>query len=105
MIDKPRDNVTCPATMHAEKCIDHFMNCPKWINVTGKHPQSDEVVNQWDCADTWVPILLIENSQQQRQTGSAIESFRNEMVRGQEKSEKLLSRSVELIGGQNDNLQ
>lgn len=26
-------------------------------------------------------MLLIENSQQQRQTGAAIESFRNEMVK------------------------
>jgi len=28
--------------------------------------------------------LLVENSQQQRQTGSAVESFRNEMVKNNE---------------------
>ena len=27
-----------------------------------------------------MPILLIENSQQQRQTGAAVESFRNETL-------------------------
>lgn len=29
---------------------------------------------------SWLPILLIENAQQNRQTGAAVESFRNEMV-------------------------
>jgi len=28
----------------------------------------------------WLPVLLIENAQQSRQTGAAVESFRNEMV-------------------------
>ena len=32
-------------------------------------------------AVTWLPMLTIENSQQQRQTGAAVESFRNEVVK------------------------
>ena len=32
------------------------------------------------CAVTWLPMLMIENSQQQRQTGAAVESFRNETL-------------------------
>ena len=28
----------------------------------------------------WIPMLLIENSQMQRQTGAAVESFRNEVA-------------------------
>jgi hypothetical protein len=35
-------------------------------------------------------MLLIENSQQQRQTGAAVESFRNEMVKANEFGQKLL---------------
>lgn len=77
MIQKPADNITCPATMHSERCLDHFMNCPKWINIKGKLPQSEELVDRYDCADTWMPILLIENSQQQRGTQAAVESLRN----------------------------
>lgn len=38
------------------------------------------VFEKFGCADTFVPLILIENSQQQRQTGKAIESFRNEIV-------------------------
>jgi hypothetical protein len=47
--------------------------------VRGTDPQGGEV-NRYDCSDAWIPMLLIENSQQQRQTGAAVESFRNTMV-------------------------
>lgn len=76
-IQVPKDNITCPATGHTQKCKDLFQNCPKWIMVQGKHPQTGESVNAWDCADVWIPILMIENSQQQRQTAAAVESLRN----------------------------
>jgi len=37
-----------------------------------------------------MPVLMIENSQQQRQTGAAVESFRNEMVRANEATGRML---------------
>ena len=37
----------------------------------------------------WLPHLLIENSGQQRQTGAAVESFRNEMVKANETAQKI----------------
>lgn len=58
------------------------MNCPKWIQVIGHNPNTGEDMNEWACADTWLPLLMIENSQMQRQTGAAVESFRNEIVQG-----------------------
>ena len=78
---QPSDKMTCPATGHKKCCIKLYMNCPKWINVQGVNPQSGETVNQWDCADTWMPVLMIENSKQQRGTQAAVESFRNEMAK------------------------
>jgi hypothetical protein len=41
-----------------------------------------------------MPILTIENSQQQRQTGAAVESFRNEMVKANEVSQQVLLRAA-----------
>jgi len=38
----------------------------------------------------WLPVLMIENSQQQRQTGAAVESFRNEMTKANEVSQRVL---------------
>lgn len=49
--------------------------------VRGKHPQTGADVDEWGCAMSWLPVLLIENSQQQRQTGAAVESFRNEVAK------------------------
>ena len=36
----------------------------------------------------WLPVLLIENAQQSRQTG-AVESFRNEMVEANKVSQAI----------------
>lgn len=38
----------------------------------------------------WLPVLMIENSQQQRHTGAAVESFRNEMVKANEVGQRVL---------------
>lgn len=37
-------------------------------------------MDSYDCSMVLQPLLMIENSQQQRQTAAAVESFRNEMV-------------------------
>ena len=53
-----------------------------WITqVRGVDSNTGKEVDEWGCAVTWMPMLLIENSQQQRQTGAAVESFRNESVK------------------------
>ncbi len=46
-------------------------------------------------AVTWLPVLMIENSQQQRQTGAAVESFRNEVVKSAEKSQHLIAADLQ----------
>ncbi len=53
------------------------MNCWKWIQVQGSNPNTGEEMSEFKCSDSWMPILTIENSQQQRQTGAAVESLRN----------------------------
>jgi hypothetical protein len=42
-------------------------------------------------------MLLIENSGQQRQTGAAVESFRNEMVKANEATTMALLASNDII--------
>ena len=66
----------CPLIQ--KKCKEH--KCKFYIQVMCKNPQTGQDVNEWNCAVTWLPMLLIEGSQQTRQTGAAIESFRNEVV-------------------------
>jgi len=56
------------------------LQCSWFTQIRGNHPQTGEAVDEWGCAVTWLPMLMIENSQQQRQTGAAVESFRNETL-------------------------
>ncbi len=66
---------TCPLGHTCETCL--------WqTHLRGHNPQTGQEIDQVGCAVAFLPVLLIENSQQQRSTGAAVESFRNEMVRG-----------------------
>lgn len=66
----------CPLLQ--KECIG--LQCAWITQVRGTDPNTGNEVDHWDCAVKWIPMLLIENSQQQRQTGAAIESLRNETV-------------------------
>jgi hypothetical protein len=60
------------------------LECAWFLKISGTNPNTGEALDEWGCSIAWMPILLIENSQMTRQTGAAIESFRNEMVKGNE---------------------
>ena len=66
----------CP--LIGEDCLG--LKCSWFTQIRGTHPQTGQEIDELGCAVTWVPTLLIENSQQQRQTGAAVESFRNETL-------------------------
>ena len=67
--------------------------CAWFIQVRGQNPQTGQEVDEYACAVAWMPLLMIDNSQQQRQTGAAVESFRNEMVRSNIDTQRLLAQS------------
>lgn len=72
------------------------LECAWFMKIRGHNPNTGEEVDEWGCSVAWLPVLMIENSQQQRSTGAAVESFRNEMVRANELNLKvLLNSSVE----------
>jgi hypothetical protein len=66
------------------------LDCAWFTQVRGHNPNTGAEVDEWACAIAWLPIMLIENSQMQRQTGAAVESFRNEMVRANETNQQIL---------------
>lgn len=70
------------------------LKCVWFTQVRGTNPNTGKEVDEWACAVAWLPVLLIENSQQQRQTGAAIESFRNEMVKANEKTTQVMLNAV-----------
>lgn len=76
----------CP--LLKKDCVQ--MQCAWFTQIRGKNPQTGADVDEWGCAVTWLPVLMIENSQQQRQTGAAVESFRNEMVKANRATAEIL---------------
>lgn len=92
---EPKSN--CP--LHRfEPCKQ--LDCAWFLKLRGQNPNTGEDVDEWGCAVAWLPVLLIENAQMSRQTGAAVESFRNEMVRANESSQQLLLAAArKAIGG------
>lgn len=70
------------------------LDCAWFMKIRGNNPNTGEEVDDYGCVMAWMPLLLIENSQQQRQTGAAVESFRNEMVKTNESTKNILLASV-----------
>jgi hypothetical protein len=70
------------------------LDCAWFLKVRGTNPNTNEDIDEWGCSISWLPILLIENAQMSRQTGAAVESFRNEMVRANEASKQILLESI-----------
>jgi hypothetical protein len=92
----PRTNL-CPL-LRAE-CAG--ASCRFWTHVRGLNPQTGQEIDKFGCAVEFLPMLLIENSAQQRSTGAAVESFRNEMVRGNDATLRALLQApqVKMIEG------
>jgi len=65
-----------------------------FTKLQGTDMNTGKDIDEYACAVTWLPMLLVENSGMQRQTGAAVESFRNEMVKANENSIKVLAKSA-----------
>lgn len=89
--NKREPGTLCP--MLGKKCVQH--ECAWYTMVRGHNPNTGKEVDEYGCAMAWMPVLMIENSQQQRQTGSAVESFRNEMVKANDMSRQLLMAEMQ----------
>ena len=78
----------CPLGAKCQEIKDDILyRCPWYVKVRGQDPQSEEALDESRCAIAWMPVLQIEQSLYERQTGAAVESFRNKVV---DQNDKLL---------------
>ena len=82
MTIKVENGDICP--LMGKTCIG--LQCAWFTKVMGHNPQTGKEVEEWACAVAWLPLLAIENSQNSRMSGAAVESFRNEMVKRMDNS-------------------
>ena len=66
------------------------LECAWFMKIAGTNPNTGKDVEEWGCSMAWMPMLMIENSQQQRGTSAAVESFRNEMAKNNEVGQRVL---------------
>lgn len=93
--------LTCPLGAKCEEAKDGAIHrCAWFIRLAGTNPNTGEQKDEHGCAMAWLPVLMIENSQQQKGTAAAVESFRNEMVVANHASQSVLLSAVQekLIG-------
>lgn len=76
--------------------------CPLYVQLRGTNPNTGAEVDTWGCAFALTPMLLVENSQQSRQTGASVDNLRNELVKGQDKLGAALVHAAKLTAKRDD---
>ncbi len=90
MID-PIAKIECACPLNGKLCVDgsreDFPNnsvggkvkCRWWQHLAGKDPQSEKMIDQFDCAIAWGPVTSIEGAQMSRQTAASVDKVANEL--------------------------
>jgi hypothetical protein len=90
--------LTCPLGSSCEEVKDGAIHrCAWYTTLAGTNPNTGDKVDEKGCAIAWLPMLMIENSMQQRSTSAAVESFRNEMTSANQSSQLLLAKMQGVI--------
>lgn len=83
--------LTCPLNSKCEEIKDGAIHrCAWYTKLVGVNPNTGESVDEHGCAMSWLPMLMIENSMQQRSTSAAVESFRNETVQANQTTQQIM---------------
>lgn len=72
----PSDRLLCP--LLNKPCI--MGACTFWTHVVGSAPQTGEVLDHFDCAVKWLPMLLIDNTKQVKSGTAEVSAMRSEVV-------------------------
>lgn len=82
--------VACP--LNGKLCVDGSredfpetkvggkVKCRWWQHLAGKDPQSEKMIDQFDCAIAWLPITTVESAQMARQTSASVDKVANEVA-------------------------
>ena len=83
----------CP--LLKKKCIGS--KCAWHTTMRGTNPNTGGEVDSGGCVIAFLPMLLVENSQQQRSTAAATESFRDEMIKSHQSDQQVLMAAAQMF--------
>jgi hypothetical protein len=90
---------TCPLGSTCEEVKDNkIYRCAWYTKMVGLDPNTGKEVDDWACAMSWMPMLQVEMSSTNRGQTAALESFRNETVKGQAEFNKIISQKTKQLG-------
>ena len=61
------------------------LDCALFTQLRGAHPQTGADIDEYSCAISWLPVLLVETAKEVRQGAAATETMRNEIARAGER--------------------
>ena len=89
----------CPLGSTCEEAVDGVIKrCAWYTKMVGLDPNTGKEVDDWACAMAWMPMLQVEMSSTNRGQTQALESFRNETVKGQEEFNEIVKKRNKLLG-------
>lgn len=75
--------LNCPLGHKCEEVRDGAIHRCAWFTMLkGQNPSTGDMMDEWGCSMAWMPILSVEMSRTNRGQTAALESFRNEVVKG-----------------------
>ena len=91
--------ITCPLGSECETVVDKVIKrCAWYTKMVGLDPNTGKEVDDWACAMAWMPMLQVEMSKTNRGQTEALESFRNETVKGQSEFNEIVKQRSKLLG-------
>ena len=91
----PEPKVVCPLGGKCKEIKDNVeCICAWYVKLVGKDPQSEKTIDQWGCAMAWLPVMLVEVSQTNREVSAIVTSARDEIVKRQDVFNLLAAESV-----------
>jgi len=90
---------TCPLGSECETTEGKkILRCAWYTKIVGVDPGTGKEVDDWACAMAWMPTLQVEVAGTNRGQTQALESFRNETVKGQSEFNQIIKESNKLLG-------
>ena len=85
----------CPLGSTCEEAVDGVIKrCAWYTKMVGLDPNTGKEVDDWACSMSWMPMLQVEMSSTNRGQTKALESFRNETVKGQAEFNGLVRKQL-----------
>ena len=76
--------------------------CPWYVQIKGFNSNTGEEKDHWGCAIAWMPALTINAANESRKGAAATESFRNEMVKQGEQTQKVMLVAAQIAHGRQE---